>query len=192
MTKPRGKPDSSGLDGLAAAGLLRVIRRRAVKTVGVILTDAGDAKGRALAGLPSLAQSLSLVEEMADAPKAEVAGKRWVSEIHLAGLGCWGETADADKRKMLVWVEEMALPAMLRGWIESNSDTAGRVWYCLTAAGAKVLEAGDGMSKPNATEDAAARVLYYETAKAELANRGAIRAAGPARYRADLRCRVRC
>lgn len=134
------------LESLCADGLVKTFRPRRVKTLGVKLTAKGEALARALCGLPNLEQAIGGVLNIlmhADGPDAgaNFDGSIWVAETALAGVD-WAQcAADKEARHKLVYVEDMLLPALIRGWIVSNSSIQGHVWYSPTAEGLEMLEA---------------------------------------------------
>jgi hypothetical protein len=102
-------------------------RRSAVR-----LTERGDIVVRALVGLPNVdAGHCSLCEVVRlQNPIA--------SELWLAKLDNYADTDDC--RRELVIVQELMLPALWRGWIESGSDCYGRVYYWATDLGRKIAK----------------------------------------------------
>ena len=127
-------------------GLVKTFRPQRVKTLGVKLTAKGEALGRALCGLPNLDQSIGGVMHIvmhSDDSDAGVSfdGRLWVAETALAGVD-WVQCAtDAEARQNLVYMEGVLLPSLIRGWVMSNSNNRGQVWYSLTTAGVAMLEA---------------------------------------------------
>jgi len=116
------------LEGLASIGLVTLHGRE--KRSSVRLTDRGDIFARALIGLANVdAGHRSLVEVIR-------LHREMVREIWLAGLSDYADTDDC--RDALAVVQEDLMPALCRGWVKSNSDCHGRVWYSATALGRKV------------------------------------------------------
>ncbi len=108
--------------------------RNTLRTNAVRLTDMGEARARALAGLPGWDCALATLDELARlAPPGKGVWETWLADVE------WADTADADARQMLATVAEMALPALVRGWVVSNSTVQGHVHYALTAAGRAAL-----------------------------------------------------
>ena len=107
------------------------VEPNASKTLAVRLTDAGDQRARAMAGLPRVEASLPVIEQirtlMAGDEVCDASGKVWVPETALAGVR-WGDNA---RRKAFVDVEEKLLPALTRRWVESNCSVQGHCWYTL-------------------------------------------------------------
>ena len=81
------------LDELTVRNWVVTIQPIATKTLAVRLTDAGDARARALAGLPQITDSLSIIEQIRTLSTGDMAcehlGHRWVPETSLAGMK-WG------------------------------------------------------------------------------------------------------
>jgi hypothetical protein len=122
------------LEQMSLDGLLTLARRRESRLVGAELTAVGESLARAVAGLPGWQDSLASEDELrrlADSKFAAVEGG-WISERGLAGSGYGDDMKTAD----FVLVENMLLPSLIAGRVESLSDGAGRVWYRLTEAGA--------------------------------------------------------
>jgi hypothetical protein len=127
------------LDELALKGMVLTYQPQAAKTLGVRLSDVGEARARAAIGLPALSDALATLGqlfalELTDAPRAFL-GRTWLPETALAGIR-WG---DNENRQQFVKVEEKLLPALTRGWAESNCSVMGHCWYSLTDAGRKQL-----------------------------------------------------
>ena len=159
------KESQRALEALCAAGLLKAYRPRRYKTLGVRLTDEGEARARALCGLPDLSAGMASLAEVAR--RTEVPG-RWIPETALAGV----DYGTPGSGKKFALVEDMALPALVRGWLESNADIQGHVWYRVTAAGSAALDAaiakttvgkaeGHGAADLPAAQKAA-RALYLD------------------------------
>lgn len=149
------------LEHLAAIGMVETVQPKAVKTLGVRLTDAGDAHVRALAGLPTLADALPVVRRIYDLLSADVAcqflGRVWVPETALAGVR-WG---DNDQRHKLVEVEELLLPALVRNYAVSNCTVRGHCWYTITPAGFDAIKSPPPLASDLPDADADARREYY-------------------------------
>lgn len=114
------------LDGLAGDGLL--VRFGGERKVRCRLSEAGDDHARALAGLPGIGAAFATILELAK--------HRRVSELQLAGLE--GYRNDDAMGPALVRAELAAMPGIWRGWIATESDVAGRVWYSVTDLGREV------------------------------------------------------
>ena len=145
---------------LAAAHLVAP-HKSAVRISSVRLTTDGEARARALCGLPDLDGARRVMEAV-----RRLGGEAW--ETWLADIE-WGDTQDRETRQTLVELEERALPALLRGWLASASTMQGHVHYTLTEAGAETLtrSAGDWPEdRPGARVEA--RAIYYTRIKSEL------------------------
>jgi len=123
---------------LEAAGWLKVIRMKA-RATGVALTDEGDAMARDLASVAGWDAGWCSLQEVArriDQEGFDADGKRWMPETALAGV----KYSDKGAGKEFGLVEELAAPALVRGWLESNSDMKGHAAYAITPAGQDALE----------------------------------------------------
>jgi hypothetical protein len=136
------------LDELAVRNWVVTIQPHATKTLAVRLTDSGDARARALVGLPQVGESLTMVERirtlMAGDEVCEHVGQLWVPETALAGVR-WG---DNEHRHSFVEVEEILLPVLTRRWVVSNCSVRGHCWYTLGSV---------PVATPSAVPDLAAR-----------------------------------
>ena len=129
------------LEELVDGGFAVSCRPKNVKTLGVRLTDFGEAYARALCGMDCLGfalEAVATVNRLADHPDAAGAGcvcEDLITEIshHEVGL-------NPDLWSQYLAMETIALPALVRGWMRSNSDIKGRVWYWLTDTGKSILE----------------------------------------------------
>ena len=121
-------------DNLAAQGLIRLRQLRSDRTVSVQLTARGEAVARASCELPSLAASIAAIDELyqrqQDDGAAEHAGFVWVREAIMAGTQI--EDVDDEARLLFAVVEQIMLPALIRGWSLANSDNAGHCWWSLS------------------------------------------------------------
>lgn len=143
-----GNPTETGrkqaqrdLEDLVDTGLAISCRPKNVKTLGVRLTDHGESYARALFGIDALGcalEALRTINRLADHPDA--AGRGCVCEDLITGIPHVEAAGNRDKKIEYSAMESTALPALIRGWMESNSDIHGRVWYWLTDAGRGVLE----------------------------------------------------
>jgi len=126
------------LGDLEAAGLVTIIRSKA-KMTAVSLTSKGDQMARKLTGVGDWEDGLCSLQEVdrrIDVEGFGTDGHRWLPETVLAGVK-YG-TPDAGKEFRLV--ELTGAAALAYGWLESNSDSHGRVSYAITELGEKVLE----------------------------------------------------
>lgn len=113
---------------------------KGAKTLGVRLADSGDARARALVGLPTITDALGTLAQLADIERHNATcaflGRTWVAETALAGVR-WG---DHVHRHRFVEVEDRLLPALVRGWAVSNCSVRGHCWYSITSAGRERLD----------------------------------------------------
>ena len=165
------------LEALAKERMVRVFRPHHVKTLGVRLTDAAETQVRGWCGLPGIACGWWTCHELARHSKVPGEAKTlddvWISEVQLAGVE-WpreGEDTTAFRRE-LVLTEDMALPALSRGWIVANSDIHGRVYYALTLAGWEVLDNDPPEDPPDIAVDTEARKMYLDRVQSQLARLG--------------------
>lgn len=131
------------LEDLAEAGLLTIARGERVKFPLVALTDAGDARARALAGLPNRKIARLFLAEIVEKSRACIEsqdGTRWCAEIHLNGGRGWGLDAAVEDRKMLATIELEFCAAAAAGWARAHSSLAGHVAYAATPAGIEELQ----------------------------------------------------
>lgn len=152
------------LEDLVARGLADKFRPRGAKTLGAKLTDAGEARARALVGLPQFADSLSLLADIATYQTgdnvSDFMGHTWVPETLLAGVE-WG---DNERRHAFVAVEDKLLPALNRGLAAANCTVRGHCWYTLLPAGEKFLKRKPGNEVPAvlpAQDDGARHDYFY-------------------------------
>ncbi|MCB9846705.1 MAG: hypothetical protein H6811_12065 [Phycisphaeraceae bacterium] len=133
----------AALGRLERAGLLRR-RVERTKVVAVQLEEEGIERACALARAPGWRAGREVCELLARHEGVEERGLRWVPEWLMAGTpphwkGCVGE-AGRENHQRLATLEARAIPALVRGWLESAADLHGRVWYTLTDAGRAALE----------------------------------------------------
>lgn len=150
------------LDELAIAGLVQTFQPKGAKTLGASLSAAGEARARALAGLPALCDALAAVGQLADLLRSDAAcafqGRTWLPETARAGVP-WG---DHEHRHAFVELEETFLPALVRGWAESNCSVQGHCWYALTDAGREQLgKPARPTPEQPASNDQARREYYF-------------------------------
>lgn len=129
------------LESLAEDGLVAIQggeRRLAVK-----LTDFGDIIARAVCSLPNVECGHSSTTETIRLARTvnqpgTVDGAKLTSELWLSGLDNY-RGDDATTRE-LVLTTNMALPAIVRGWLQAESDCEGRVYYFATDAGQEIAK----------------------------------------------------
>ncbi len=135
------------LGQLERSGLL-VRRIEQTRVVAVRLSEAGIGRACGLAGAPCWFDGRTVCEQLAACDDTQACmthlGKRWIAEWALAGTppfwaGCGGNEVGRANRRLLSVLEEKAIPALIRGWLESGADLHGRVWYATTDAGRDAL-----------------------------------------------------
>lgn len=158
---------------LAAAGLVSRITSR-----GVRLSDFGEARARALAGLPTILDAF-----IATVAVEHWAADGWVCETVLIFNRRNASYSDLkqDENWLLAHNDESFLPALSRGYVVSNSDCEGRVFFQVTEAGFNWIAAGDPELPDLPAIDPEALKFYAITCEAR---RKAIRNAEPARKHA--------
>jgi hypothetical protein len=154
------------LEGLVGQGLVDALRPKGAKTVGVRLTDAGEARVRAMCGLPLFEGAQAAVDHLVrlieDDSACVYMGRIWTPETALAGVP-WG---DDERRHKFVEVEERLLPALVRGLVVSNCTVRGHCWYSLNVLQPTLPPVpADGPSRLEL-----ARGQYYGRVKHEMAD----------------------
>ncbi len=143
-TEQSRRAANRALEELAEGGLI-VARRPRVKTLSARLTDEGLARANLLCGLPDRLHGWLSLKEVAERSrrKPRLIEHKWASECRLTGT----RRPDGDD----LWaVQSLALPALVCGWLSSNADTQGRVYYAVTPAGWEAIDAGQ---EPPGPED---------------------------------------
>ena len=155
------------LEELALDGQVVTFQPKGAKTLGVRLSDVGEERARALAGLPATGAALALLGQLSDLERTDAAGAFqghvWLPETALAGVR-WG---DNERRHALVELEEKLLPGLVRGWIESNCTVHGHCWYRLTDAGRKRIGKTAAASTCPPAKSEEARRDYYQRVRME-------------------------
>lgn len=135
------KQSERSLKILTDAKLAKVLRPR-TKSLNFILTETGDAIGRALANCNDPDDGLSTVTTLYElCPKPD-----WIPEIALNNNRGWGD----DHSSELASIAFLALPALVAGWVECNSDSQRHVYYHLTESG---FDIATGKVEPNIIGD---------------------------------------
>jgi hypothetical protein len=159
------------LEGLAEAGLVTICKQK--RRSGVKLTDRGDIIARALAGIPNIDAGHSSLCEILKYQDGKVC------ELLLAGLKRYDET-DATTHEVWI-VQRMMLPALWRGWVESNSDVYGHVQYRTTDLGRAIAKRKEPTLPPDLpAKDNEVNEIYTEST---LSYRDQLRAATPEQTR---------
>lgn len=143
----------------AATGLVALTGTQS-RTSHVTLSEVAESRARALVGLPPLADAVACMRRIAD----RVAVLSWLAEPALAGTD-WGAPKAGED---FMDVEDALLPALTRGWVESNSDIYGRAAYRLTRIGAAALNRKHDGSPDGVTFADNACEEYHQTIKATL------------------------
>jgi hypothetical protein len=157
------------LDELALEGLVLTYQPKGAKTLGVRLAHSGDARARALVGLPTLHDAVGLLAQLADITRHDATcaflGRTWVAETALAGVR-WGDHAN---RHRFVEIEDRLLPALVRGWAVSNCSVQGHCWYSITSAGRELLTQQPAVAMTEGVVSCeSARREYYHRVRQEL------------------------
>jgi DNA-binding MarR family transcriptional regulator len=147
------KTNERMLARLEDAGLVAVHRPKG-RAATVRLTDAGEALARAVVGLPSLADAVELVRILADDP-GHGPPEHWVPETAPA-CRAYGGTDTSEYVK----VEEQLLPALRRGWVESNANRHGQIFYRVVAESRAAIQANPPAA-PDVGHDEDHRRAYY-------------------------------
>jgi len=168
-TEADRKASQRALEALAKSGAVKARRPHRVKVLTVKLSDASETEARKLVGLPGMYSAWLSACEVARHSKrpgeAALMTDLWVSERKLIG-----DLPPDEYRQMVVVIEEMMLPALVRNYVGSCADRDGRIYFGVTPAGWAWLDAGD---EPPADDldgepDADARALYYERVRTAL------------------------
>lgn|GEM_PF-1374725 len=154
-----------------------LLTRRVEKTkvLGVRLFDAGIERACSLAGAPCWSAGREVCQRVAglDDETATMLhlGTRWTAEWALAGTpanwaGCGGDELGRANRQILSALEERAIPALVRGWLQSGADLHGRAWYSITSAGRAALAEAPAEVPPLIEADEDCALAWREGAHA--------------------------
>lgn len=142
-----GEPTEAGrkaaqreLEALAKARLVKASRPRRVKTLAVRLSDAAEADTRERTGLPGLYSAWLSAGELARHSRRP---PELVTDLYIGERKLIGDKPPGEYEREAVVVENMLLPALVRGYVDSNADIQGRVSYMLTPAGWAWLDRGE-------------------------------------------------
>lgn len=142
-----GEPTEAGrkaaqreLEALAKARLVKASRPRRVKTLAVRLSDAAEADTRERTGLPGLYSAWLSAGELARHSRRP---PELVTDLYIGERKLIGDKPPGEYEREAVVVENMLLPALVRGYVDSNADIQGRVSYMLTPAGWAWLNRGE-------------------------------------------------
>jgi hypothetical protein len=139
------------IQALAKTGLL-VTFQPATKTLSVRLTEQGEARARAICGLPSLRDSLGELARLAGLSKRP---PKLMTDVWICERDLLGEHPESVLGKFAAGLEERFLPALIRGLVVSNStqeSPTGLVFYRVTDAGWQALDDG-GKAPPSDKAD---------------------------------------
>lgn len=140
------------LSSISDKGVIHITRRQGLRFPLVKLSDQADWDMRLKCGLPSLEGAWLVGNELLR--RSEVI-PQWVSEFSLMG--------DKPDRHEAVAVENMMLPLLVRGYVESGSTVHGEARYALTESGAAWL--GDTKKpKPDTAKENPAACRIYDAA----------------------------
>jgi hypothetical protein len=129
------KADQRTLEALASAGLLTLHGRE--RRASARLTDQGDLHARALAGLPSIDAAHFVIREVIRLESSGDGFGPMAAEIWVAGV----KSTDSERSRLkLIELVDEAKPALCRGWLETESDCYGRVYYVATDQGRKIAK----------------------------------------------------
>ncbi len=117
-------------------------RKGGQKTVATKLSESGLAEAWKLIGVGSDVP-LVVTREV-----ARLGGVGWVAEVDFTGGVGWGDGRQSE----LKIIQDLHSPALVCGWLESNSDVKGRVAYRLTRRGLAAIRKADGEKAVEATE----------------------------------------
>ncbi|MCL4198922.1 MAG: hypothetical protein KJZ69_15650 [Phycisphaerales bacterium] len=154
-----------------------LLTRRVEKTkvIATRLLDAGIERACSLAGAPCWLAGREVCERLAacddEAATMVHLGTRWTAEWALAGTparwaGCGGDETGRANRRLLSVLEERAIPALVRGWLQSGADLDGRVWYSITSAGRAALTEAPAEAPPATEADEDCAMAWREGAHA--------------------------
>jgi hypothetical protein len=168
-----GQPWKSGgkdsRDWTAASRTLAELHRRgwvhvergAVRTTGARLSDQGDQIARELWGLPSIAETLPIMERLASLGEWDHGELgQFHPEIEL--LTPPRNYSESGVGRALYSLCQSMLPALVRQWVESNTDCHGRAWFRLTELGRSIVNDPDAVEfYPVPPRDNADPRIYY-------------------------------
>ena len=156
------------LEALAKTGAVKVRRPHRVKTLAVRLSDAAEADARERIGLPGLYSARLSMGELARHSRRP---PELFTDLYIAERKLIGDKPPGEYEREAVVVENMLLPALVRGYVESNADIQGRVSYTLTPAGWEWLDRGEAPAEDLRDEtplDGDAAEWYAERLQASL------------------------
>ncbi len=151
-------------------GLILVTRVGRVKFPHVRLTEQSDARARALCGLPGRAEARAMLATVAGATdrKAKTMERYLLAEIALHDGKGYGD-ATKKERAALAETELVFCAAASAGWLGAHSDSAGRVYYAVTAGGWREIDAPGAVVSAAESEIDGAVDLYCSARDEKLA-----------------------
>jgi len=161
------KDRQRALEDLARTGRVKVFRPRRIKTLTVKLSDAAREQARALAGQPGELSAWLSMRELARHSKrpARMMTDVWIPETVLIGTVPAGRTLGREA----ALVEDLLTVALICGWVVSNSDIQGRIYYCLTDAGWARLDGPEPADDATVKTDPEAAEWFIERLEVSMA-----------------------
>lgn len=153
---------------LREAGMVRLLARGGAMYPRARLTDSGEGVARRLCGLPPLRDCWITCRKVAELTKrpgsARLMSDVWLSEATLVG----DATPQGQRGFVAAVVESLMLPALARGFGESNCDLEGSASYRLTRAGWRWIASDPPAAESDFAGDRAARRIYDDVLASEL------------------------
>jgi hypothetical protein len=135
------KQSERNLKLLADRKLVKVFRPR-TKSLQFVVTERGDTCGRALSNCNDLDDGTETVKELYRLRKTPT----WIPEIALNHERGWGDGHEQE----LATIAQLALPALVAGTVQCNSDCQRHVSYKLTQSG---FDIATGKTEPTIDAD---------------------------------------
>ena len=130
---------SRQLGKLAAKGVIVVTTHRTSKFPFAKLTDAAEERLRRKVGLSGMLEAFSAMGQLRFFTDA--GGKKWVPEFVMAGFDePRASKPGSDNAALLIAAENLLLPALVRGWVESGATKDRHAAYRLTDLGRAALD----------------------------------------------------
>jgi DNA-binding PadR family transcriptional regulator len=131
------------LTDLASRGLVDAHRAGGQRLSSLRLSDLGDRRARCLAGLPTVHDVKFMIPMILSLPSYAGPGPNvgFVPEIFLLHPPAENWSGKLKDSRALGEVELLMLPLLVRGFCESNGDSAARALYAITNAGREAIEA---------------------------------------------------
>ena len=153
---------------LSRDGMLTIVRVRQSRFPSVRLSDEGDRAARRTCGLPGLLGAWLTVQRIAKL-SAPPGSERLLTDVWVPETSLCADPAEPREGELST-IELMEVPALIRGWVVSRSNSKGGVYYALTNAGRAALADGapDDDDLDVADVDDEARRFHQVTLLAEL------------------------